>query len=107
MIHGVTGNTTIITWIRMLFRCIAEEGDDIKEHLNNLKDIWERINLMSADDFMISDLLFKIVISSSLPPSWDSYTQAYIAESRRHATRDPFKNMNSQEFMGVVIVEAG
>jgi len=44
-IHEVTGNTTIITWIRMLFKCTADEGDDIKEHLNNLKMIWERINL--------------------------------------------------------------
>jgi hypothetical protein len=94
MIHEVTGNTTIITWIWTLFRCIMDEGDDIKGHLNSLKVIWEQINLLSADDFMISDLLFKIVISSSLPPSWDSYMQAYIAETWRHATHDPFKNMN-------------
>ena len=40
-IHEVTGNTTIITWIQTLFKCTAEEGDDIKEHLNNLKIIWE------------------------------------------------------------------
>ena len=106
MIHEVTGNTTIITWIQTLFRCVVEEGDNIKGHLSNLKVIWERINLLSADDFMISDLLFKIIISSSLPPSWDTYTQAYIAKTRHHATRDLFKNMNSQEFMGVLIAES-
>jgi hypothetical protein len=105
-IHEVTGNMTIITWIRTLFKCTAEEGDDIKEHLNNLKMIWERINLLSAEDFMILDMFFKIIISSSLPPSWDAYTQAYIAETRRHATRDPFRNMSSQEFIGIITAEA-
>ena len=69
VIHEVTGNTMIITWIWTLFKCIAEEGDDIREHLNNLKIIWEQINLLSAKDFMISDLFFKIIISSSLPLS--------------------------------------
>jgi hypothetical protein len=68
-IYEVTGNTTIITWIQMLFKCMADEGDDIKEHLNNLKMIWEQINLLSAEDFMISDMFFKIIISSSLLPS--------------------------------------
>jgi hypothetical protein len=105
-IHEVTGNTMIITWIQMLFKCTAEEGDDIKEHLNNLKMIWEQINLLSAEDFMISDMFFKIIISSSLLPSWDAYTQAYIVETRCHATHDPFRNMSSQEFIGVITAEA-
>ena len=94
-IHKVTGNTTIITWIWTLFKCTADEGNNIKEHLNNLKMIWEWINLLSTKDFTISDMFFKIIISSSLPPSWDAYTQAYIAETRRHATCDPFRNMSS------------
>jgi len=41
-----------------------------------------------------------------LPPSWDAYTQAYIAETRRHATRNPFKDMSSQEFIGIINAEA-
>ncbi len=36
-IHKVTGHTTIINYIRMLFKCTAKEGDDIVEHLNTLK----------------------------------------------------------------------
>ena len=39
VIHEITGHTTIITWIRTLFKCTAEEGDDILEHLSNLKTI--------------------------------------------------------------------
>ena len=68
-IHEVTGHTTIINYICMLFKCTAEEGDDIIEHLNNLKVTWERINTLSADEFKISDLFFKIIILSSLPLS--------------------------------------
>ena len=82
MIHEINGYTTIITWIRTLFKCTAEEGDDVLKHLNNLKMIWEHINLLSTQDFMILDLFFKIIILSSLPPSWDAFTQAYIAETR-------------------------
>ena len=105
-IHKITGHTTIITWIRTLFKCTAEKGDDVLEHLNNLKTIWEHINLLSTQDFMISDIFFKIIISSSLPPSWDAFTQAYVAETRRHTTCNPFKNMNLQEFIGVIKTEA-
>jgi hypothetical protein len=104
-IHEVTGNMMIITWIQTLFKCTAEEGNDIKEHLNNLKMIWEQINL-SAEDFTILDMFFKIIISSSLPPSWDAYTQAYIMETRRHATHNPFRNMSSQEFISVITAKA-
>jgi len=38
-IHEITGHMTIITWICTLFKCTAEEGNDILEHLNNLKTI--------------------------------------------------------------------
>ncbi len=55
---------------------------------------------------MILDLFFKIIISSSLPPSWDAFTQAYIAETRWHAMHDLFKNMNSQEFISIIKAEA-
>jgi len=106
VIHEITGHTTIITWIQTLFKCTAEEGDDVLEHLSNLKTIWEHINLLSAQDFMISDMFFKIIISSSLPLSWDAFTQAYVVETRCHATRNPFKNMNSQEFIGIIKAEA-
>jgi len=55
---------------------------------------------------MILDLFFKIIISSSLPSSWDNFTQAYIAKVRCHITHDPFKNMNSLEFIGIIKAEA-
>ncbi len=103
--HKVMGHTTVITWICTLFKCTAEEGNDILQHLNNLKVNWEHINVLSLEDFKISDLFFKIIISSLLPPSWDNFTQAYIAKVRRHTTHNPFKNMSSQEFIGVIKAE--
>jgi hypothetical protein len=106
-IHEVMGHTTIINYICLLFECNVEEGDDIIEHLSNLRVTFERIHALSnQEEFKISNLFFKVIISSSLPPSWDNYTQAYIAEMRRHATKDPFKNMTSQEFIGVIKSEA-
>ena len=87
-IHEVTGHTTIINYIRTLFKCNAEEGDDIVEHLNNLKKTWERVNTLATQEFTISDLFFKIIISSSLPLSWDNFTQAYIAEVRCYTTHN-------------------
>jgi hypothetical protein len=82
-IHEVTGHPTIINYIRLLFKCNMEEGDDIIEHLLNLKVTFKQIHVLSnEEEFRISDLFFKVIISSSLPPSWDNYTQAYIAKTQ-------------------------
>jgi hypothetical protein len=105
-IHKVTEHTTIINYIHTLFKCNAEEGDDIVKHLNTLKTTWEHVNSLSVEEFRISDLFFKIIISSLLLPSWDNFTQAYIAEVHRYATCNPFKDMSSQEFIGVIKSEA-
>jgi len=105
-IYEVTGHTTIINYVHMLFKCNMEDGDDILEHLSNLRVILEQIHALSAQEFKISDLFFKVIIFSSLPPSWDNFTQAYIAKTRRYVTRDPFRNMSSTEFIGVIKSEA-
>src|SRR6266851_876446 len=105
-IYEVTGHTTIINYVRTLFKCNVEDGDNILEHLSNLRLTFERIHTLSAQEFKISDLFFKVIISSSLPPSWDNFTQAYIAETRHHATHEPFRNMFLTEFIGVIKSEA-
>jgi hypothetical protein len=40
-IHEATGHTTIINYVRLLFKCNTEEGDDIIEHLSNLRVTFE------------------------------------------------------------------
>ena len=76
--HETKGHQTIIGIIRNLFRTIAEEDTNISEHLNALKSYWERLNMIDDDDFKISDKFFKVMISSSLPITWDTFTEAYV-----------------------------
>ncbi|KAF8237243.1 hypothetical protein L208DRAFT_1157355, partial [Tricholoma matsutake] len=64
---------TIVTIIRNLFHKSADKMTNITDHLNQLKGYWERINAMGNDNFRISDPLFKVIISSLLPFSWDTF----------------------------------
>ena len=68
-VHESKGHQTTISYMRNLFHTTAKEGDNITEHLNKLKQYWEKLNLLGNNDFKISDLLFKIIISSLLLPS--------------------------------------
>jgi hypothetical protein len=63
-VHESKGHQTIVSIIRNLFHTKAEEDSNINEHLNQLKKYWERINQIDDKDFKISDILFKIIISS-------------------------------------------
>jgi hypothetical protein len=101
-IYEVTSHTMIINYIHTLFKCNAGEGDNIVKHLNTLKTTWEHVNTLSTEEFKTLDLFFKIIISSSLPPSWDNFTQAYIAKVCRYSTQNPFKDITSQEFIRVI-----
>ena len=71
VVHESKGHQTIIAIICNLFHTVAKDNTNISEHLGRLKTYWERINLI-GDNKKITDLLFKIIISSSLPASWDS-----------------------------------
>lgn len=68
-IHDTKSHQTTIGIIHNLYCTSAKEGDNIFDHLNKLKQHWERINLMADDDFKVSDNQFKVLISSSLPSS--------------------------------------
>ena len=104
-VHESRGHQTVINYIRTLFRCSAEEDADIPHHLDIIKETWERINALGSEHFQISDLFFKIIIASSLPPSWDHFTETYIGSETGFVHFDPKKQMSSQEFIGVIISE--
>jgi len=72
------GHLTIINYIHTLFCCTAEEDADIPHHLDVIKETWEHINVLRSEHFQISNLFFKIIITSSLPPLWDLFTESYI-----------------------------
>ena len=62
-----------------LFHTITDEGDDIVEHLNKLKEAWEKLNMLDNENFFIPDTQFKALLASSLPPSWDIFMDPYVA----------------------------
>ncbi|KAF8231626.1 hypothetical protein L208DRAFT_1423496 [Tricholoma matsutake] len=68
---------TAIMIIQNLWHTTAKEGDDISEHLTTLKKYWEHLNLVNDNSFKILEVQFKITIISSLPMSWDTFTQPY------------------------------
>jgi hypothetical protein len=55
---------------------------------------------MKDNNFKISDPLFKVIILSLLPLSWDTSTESYIGGQKGVIKTDPKKLMKSQEFIG-------
>ena len=100
-IYEDKGQETAIAIIQNLWHTTAEEDEDINEHLTNLKKYWERFNLVDDDNFKIPEVQFKIAIISSLPPSWDNFTQPYIS-IQKGDTADPKVHATSQELIGVL-----
>ena len=104
-IHESKGHQTIVSIIRNLFHTKAEEGSNINDHLTKLKQYWERINQINEENFKILDTLFKIIISSSLPLSWDTFTESYVGSRKGLTETDPKKLMGSQQFIGILMEE--
>ena len=92
---------TAIAIIRNLWHTTAEEGDDIGEHLTSLKKYWECLNLVDDVNFRIPEVQFKIAIISSLPTSWDNFTQPYIS-IQKGDNSDLKIHATSQELIGVL-----
>ena len=101
-VHESKGHQTIIAIVRNLFQTKADEETNITEHLNHLKIYWERINKIDDEDFRIPDPLFKAIISTSLPLSWDTFTESYVGGQKGLNANDPKKRMNSQQFIGII-----
>jgi hypothetical protein len=56
-----------------------------------------------GDNILLNpDLLFKIVISSSLPTTWDAFTEPYVGGRKGIVETDARKLMSSQEFIGTL-----
>ena len=105
-VHDAKSHQTTIGIICNLYRTSVEEGNNISDHLNKLKRYWERINLIADSDFKVSDNQFKVLISSSLPTSWDMFTEGYVGRHKDIPETDPKKLMNSQQFIGIIKEEA-
>src|SRR6266850_4800172 len=100
-VHESKGHQTLIAFMRNLYRCNAEDGDNIVEHIAKLKGWCGRINLMGDWRFQILDFSFKLILSHSLPQSWDPFTDTYVG-SATFLNADLRKAITSQQFIGIL-----
>src|ERR1700735_707137 len=103
-VHASRGYQYAIAIERSLFSTRAEEGQDINEHLNKLKETWEKLNILNNPNFAISDIQFKTIIASSLPESWDVFTTPYVGGhvDETPGVTDTRQKVNTQEFIGII-----
>jgi hypothetical protein len=101
-IHETKDYQIAITIQRALFQKCASEDEDVIEHLAELKKLWERLTVLDDADFRITDIQFKTIIASSLPSSWDVFTEPYVGRRVGVAENDPKKLTSSQEFIGIL-----
>lgn len=84
-----------------LFRTAATDDTNISNHLNLMKTMWDCLNMASDKHVQLSDIVFKSIITQSLPEVWDAFTHPYIEEDTK--LDDPTKAMmSSQRFMGLI-----
>lgn len=102
-VHESRGHQTIISYIRNLIHTIANEDDNINDHLVKLKRYWERINQIADDDlYKFSDSMFKVIISSSLPPTWDTFMEPYVGGQIGTTDNDQKRRISSQKLIGLI-----
>jgi hypothetical protein len=100
--HKTKDYQIAVTIQRALFRKCAADGDDIVEHLADLKKQWEHLNILDDADFRITDIQFKMIVASSLLSSWDIFTEPYVGCCIGTAEKDSKKLTSSQEFIGIL-----
>jgi hypothetical protein len=85
-----------------LFHTIAGDNTNIIEHLTRMKVYWERLSMIGVDEIRLSDFIFKILISSSLLPSWDMFTKTDVGGILGIKDTSPKKTLHSQHFIGIL-----
>lgn len=74
---------------RSLYRAQASEGDDLVEHINQLRALQAELAQMNST---VNDDDFVMIIITSLPESWDSFTTSYLGA--RGTTTDRLSSAN-------------
>ena len=77
----------------------------MNEHLNKLRGYWEHIVQIDDNNFCISDPMFKVIISLSLPQSWDNFVEPFVSLQKGINDNDPKKAVRSQEFIRILTEE--
>src|SRR6266498_2247787 len=69
------GHLGVLATRRALYRATAEEGFN---HISRLRRLQEEIHIMGS---LVSDEDFMMILLTSLPESWDSYTTSFLGSS--------------------------
>jgi gag-polypeptide of LTR copia-type len=104
-VHESKDNQTAMAHMRNIWAHSADDTTDIPEHITTMKQHWDRLNLCDDDDFVIPERQFKVIIATSLPPSWDAFTDQYIGGGKREAANNPKKRNSVQQFIGIIRAE--
>jgi gag-polypeptide of LTR copia-type len=100
--HESKSHLILTTHLRTLMNTIATEDDNIPEHLTKLKHCWDQLSLFGDTNYRVSEFLFKRIIASSLPESWDQFTDQFVAGQLDFVDTDPRKHIDSQQFIGIL-----
>ena len=86
--------------LQTIFQLRAMETTNIPEHLKTLKKLWDQLSLYN--DQLAGDVLFKRIITQSLPHSWNAFTNEYIRGYIDEADRDSAKRVTSQQLISLI-----
>jgi len=88
--------------LHIIFETRATEGSNILDHLTKLKQTWNKVHIFSKKCKLEDDVLFKHIIASMLPHSWNKYTKPYVQGCVDETNKDPNKLVDSQSLIGMI-----
>ena len=76
-IHQSCSDQTENQIMRELIAVKAQEGDDIKEHLTKIMELWDRMTRICPNNLPMKPPQFKKFLAYSLPSTWDDFTRQH------------------------------
>ena len=82
-VKEVRGKLGILAARRALFRAAADDDFNMSTHVTKLKLMQEQLHLMGSK---VPDEDFAMILLTSLPEAWDSFTSAYLGSQGNETT---------------------
>jgi hypothetical protein len=79
----------------LLYETKAANANNLLKHLDVLKSYHDCINKFPNPEFHVSDTCFKLIISASLPSSWQTYVEPYNGNANDLNDPDLKQHMSS------------
>ena len=92
------GRMGVLATRRSLYRAMADEGIDMADHIAGLRKLQEELHIMGNK---VPDDDFTMILITSLPESWDSFTTSFLGSSSTQSN-----TIKSQELVGILIDES-